>query len=264
MQVDAFTDRPFHGNPAAVFVLDAALDEAVMQQVAAELNQSESAFLHRKPDGAFALRWFTPTSEIELCGHATLASAHVLFELGVLGPHEAARFDTLSGRLSCTRLAGGSLIEMDFPALRVGADAPPDGVAAALGVERPLFVGLAGGKVLVELGDAAELAALEPDMGRLRQLGKLGVVVTCAAPAGSRTDFLSRAFFPGYGIDEDPVTGAAHCLLATYWAQKLGRAELVGYQASRRGGIVRMRLVDERCFLGGNAVTVLRGEILTA
>jgi PhzF family phenazine biosynthesis protein len=255
VQVDAFADRPFTGNPAAVCILDAPRDERWMQQVAAEMNLSETAFLHAIADG-WALRWFTPEVEVDLCGHATLASAHALWEAGRLGAGETARFHTASGELSATR--EGEWIRMDFPAKpEQAADAPP-GLAAALGAE-PVYVGRSQWDWLVEVPSEAELRALRPDFARLRDVDARGII--CTAP-GTEHDFVSRFFAPRVGVDEDPVTGSAHCVLAPYWAAKLGRDALVGYQASRRGGVVRVRARGERVTLEGRAVTVLRGELV--
>lgn len=257
-QVDAFTHRRFTGNPAAVCVLAEPPEEWWMQDVAREMNLSETAFVLPHEEG-FDLRWFTPAAEVELCGHATLASAHVLWEEGHLDAAEPARFHTRSGELHCRRLDDG-WIEMDFPAERAEEIEVPEGVAEGLGVEvqrayRNRF------DVLVELPSEKSLRTLTPDFGRLRAVDARGVVVTAPALA-DRFDFVSRWFGPRVGVDEDPVTGSAHCMLAPYWAERLGREELTGYQVSSRGGIVRCRLAGERVFLAGQAVTVLRGELV--
>jgi len=256
VQVDAFAERPFTGNPAAVCITDAARDEAWMQNVAMEMNLAETAFLHPEADG-WRLRWFTPAVEVALCGHATLASAHVLWEHAVLGPDEEARFHTQSGLLTCRR--DGGLVWMDFPAKPESASEPIAGLTEALGVT-PVYVGRSQFDVLVEVASEAEVRALEPDMGALRRVQARGVIVTARADGGDH-DFVSRFFAPAVGVDEDPVTGSAHCALAPYWAKKLGRDELAGYQASRRGGTVRMRSIGDRVHLGGRAVTILRGEL---
>jgi len=250
--VDAFADRPFRGNPAAVCLLPEAADEAWMQAVAAEMNLSETAFVVARTDGGHDLRWFTPTVEVDLCGHATLASAHVL--------GGAAVFHTRSGALTCRRGAGGR-IEMDFPAIPVRPlDEPPDW-ASALGVSDDGIVGVhrGGGWVLVELTSAAELRALTPDRQSIMELG--GGVAVMAAGDRPGVDSVCRVFVPGAGIDEDPVTGSAHCMLAPIWAERTGRTELVGEQASPRGGVVGMRLEGQRVVLSGHAVTVLSGEL---
>ncbi|HEX8208734.1 MAG TPA: PhzF family phenazine biosynthesis protein [Longimicrobium sp.] len=258
IQVDAFADRAFTGNPAAVCILPAPREEGWMRSVAAEMNLSETAFLHAEEDG-WRLRWFTPEVEVALCGHATLATAHVLWEDGHLPADEVARFHTRSGLLTARR--AGEWIELDFPAKPI-LDAPaPEGLAAALGVE-PVYVGRSHFDVLVEVASEAEVRALKPDLGRLAAVEARGVIVTARADGGAGYDFVSRFFAPRVGVAEDPVTGSAHCVLAPYWAAKLGRDELVGFQASRRGGTVRVRAAGERVHLGGRAITVLRGELV--
>ncbi|HEY0153044.1 MAG TPA: PhzF family phenazine biosynthesis protein, partial [Longimicrobium sp.] len=248
----------FTGNPAAVCILPAPRAEGWMQSVAAEMNLSETAFLHAEEDG-WRLRWFTPEVEVALCGHATLATAHVLWEDGHLPAGEVARFHTRSGLLTARR--AGEWIELDFPAKPI-LDAPaPDGLAEALGVG-PVYVGRSHFDVLVEVASEAEVRALRPDLGRLAAVEARGVIVTASADGGAGYDFVSRFFAPRVGVAEDPVTGSAHCVLAPYWASKLGRDELVGFQASRRGGRVRVRAAGERVHLGGRAITVLRGELV--
>jgi PhzF family phenazine biosynthesis protein len=256
-QVDAFTAEPFAGNPAAVCLLPAARDEKWMQRVAREMNLSETAFLVRQADG-FDLRWFTPAVEVDLCGHATLASAHVLWEEGHLDPAAQARFHTRSGLLTADRR--GDWIELDFPATAAEpAEAPPY-FAGALGVT-PRFIGRSRFDYLVEVGSEAEVRALAPDLSALRRLQVRGVIVTSRADSGD-FDFVSRFFAPGAGVDEDPVTGSAHCTLGPYWRGRLGKDELLAYQASARGGVVRVSVRGDRVGLGGQAVTVLRGELL--
>jgi PhzF family phenazine biosynthesis protein len=254
--VDAFTDRPFAGNPAGVFLLTDDASAEWMQHAAAEANLSETAFARRRSDGAFDLRWFTPTVEVDLCGHATLAAAHTLWELGELAPTEAARFHTRSGLLTAARR--GDWIELDFPASSVAPTAPPEGLVEALGVPA-VFVGKTRFDFLVEVESEAAVRSAAPDLHTLKGLGGRGVIVT-ARSGSSDADFVSRFFAPGIGIDEDPVTGSTHCALAPYWQAKLGRTELVGHQVSPRGGIVRCSVVGDRVHLGGKAVTVLRGE----
>ncbi|HSU15081.1 PhzF family phenazine biosynthesis protein [Longimicrobium sp.] len=256
IQVDAFAERPFTGNPAAVCVMPAPRDEAWMQSVAMEMNLSETAFLHPE-DGGYRLRWFTPAVEVALCGHATLASAHVLWETGALAAGDEARFQTQSGLLTCRR--DGEWIWMDFPAKPEEASGPIAGLAEALGVA-PVYVGRSHFDVIVEVASEDEVRRLEPDIRALRGVQARGVIVT-ARGDGDGYDFVSRFFAPNAGVDEDPVTGSAHCVLAPYWARKLGRNELAGYQASRRGGTVRVRAAGDRVHLGGRAVTVLRGEL---
>ena len=257
VQVDAFTDRPFSGNPAAVCVLPAARDEQWMQDVAREMNLSETAFLVRQADG-FNLRWFTPTVEVALCGHATLASAHVLWQEGHLKANEQARFHTQSGLLTAD--CRGDWIELDFPALSLETAEPPPGLIRALGVE-PKFVGKNKFDFLIEAPSEAAIRAMKPDFTLLRTLTVRGISVTSRASMEG-FDFVSRFFAPGAGVDEDPVTGSAHCCLGPYWANQLGKTEFRAYQASARGGVVRVRLYGDRVILGGQAVTVLRGELL--
>lgn len=256
-QVDAFTDKPFAGNPAAVCVLSSPREEAWMRNVAREMNLSETAFLVKQADG-YDLRWFTPTVEIKLCGHATLASAHVLWEEGLLKPNEQARFHTLSGLLTADRR--GDWIELDFPAVVEQPAEAPTGLAAALGAN-PTYVGKNKFDYLVEVASEDEVRRLAPDHSALRKIDVRGVIVTARATTAG-FDFVSRFFAPGSGIDEDPVTGSAHCCLGPYWAKKLGKSDLVAYQASPRGGVVRVRVAGDRVKLGGQAVTVLRGELI--
>jgi PhzF family phenazine biosynthesis protein len=256
-QVDAFTDRPFSGNPAAVCLLPAAQDAEWMQQVAAEMNLAATAFLLRRPDG-FGLRWFTPTCEVDLCGQATLASAHGLWEDGQVAPGAPSRFHTRSGVLTAERRDG--TIWLDFPATPAASVPAPPELAEVLGVP-PRYVGKTLYDYLVELESEASVRSLDPDLGRLARLPVRGVIVTAPSTDPAR-HFVSRFFAPAAGIPEDPVTGSAHCALAPFWAERLGKTELVGYQASRRGGTVRVRLAGDRVHLGGQAVTVLRGELL--
>jgi len=256
-QVDAFAERPFEGNPAAVVPLDGAVDERWAARVALEMNLSETAFLWREEDH-YRLRWWTPAREVRLCGHATLASAHILWETNRLADEESAEFETLSGRLSC-RLRGGGTIEMDFPSRPPQPAAAPEGLAAALGAE-PLEVHRSVEDLLVVLADEAAVRALAVDMTALGRLPVRGVIVTAAGAEEGR-DFVSRFFAPRFGVPEDPVTGSAHCVLAPFWAARLGRSELVGRQVSGRGGRVAVRVEGERVVLGGSAVTVLRGRL---
>jgi PhzF family phenazine biosynthesis protein len=256
-QVDAFTDRPFAGNPAAVCLLDAPAPADWMQSVAAEMNLSETAFV-RPLERGWELRWFTPAVEVDLCGHATLASAHALWEAGVAPAGEPLRFHTKSGVLTCTW--GGEAIELDFPSLPAQQTAPDAGLLEALGVAAPRFVGRAKFDELVVVDSPAELRGLAPDFRRLAECPARGAIVT--APSDDpRYDFLSRYFAPAEGIDEDPVTGSAHCTLAPYWSARLGRPDLAAWQASRRGGLVRMRCAPDRITLIGRAVTVWEGEL---
>lgn len=255
--VDAFTHQPFAGNPAAVCLLKKPADELWMKLVAGEMNLSETAFLH-PIDGGFSLRWLTPTAEVKLCGHATLASAFVLWETGVLAVQEKAAFHTLSGWLICHR--EDDWIVMDFPARAVSECEPPNGLAEALGTT-PLFVGSNGLDYLVEVADEATLRALCPDFGALGAIPLRGVVCTCRSSKPA-FDFLSRFFAPAVGVNEDPVTGSAHCALGPYWKGKLGKSEFTAFQASKRGGLVKLRVEEPRVQLRGQAVLTSRVELL--
>jgi predicted PhzF superfamily epimerase YddE/YHI9 len=257
-QVDAFTAERFAGNPAAVCLLEREADAGWMQRVAAEMNLSETAFLRPAGDAAFGLRWFTPQAEVALCGHATLASAHVLWTEGRVPAGRPIRFHTLSGELRATDRDGA--VELDFPATPPAPEDPPAGLLEALGepARSVRWVGRSRFDYLLELGSEAAVRGLAPDFGKLREVSTRGVIATSEADG---FDYVSRFFAPAVGIDEDPVTGSAHCALGPFWAERLGRAELVGFQASRRGGVVRTRAAGDRVLLGGEAVTVLRGEL---
>ena len=257
VQVDAFTATPFAGNPAAVCVLPKPRDDHWMQDVAREMNLAETAFLLRQDDG-FNLRWFTPVVEVDLCGHATLASAHVLWETGHLKPSEQARFHTRSGLLLAERK--GEWIEMDFPAKAEKAASAPTGLLQALGVTA-VYVGKNQFDYLVEVESEEIVRGAQPDSSRLVTVETRGVIVTSRA-SSQGYDFVSRFFAPRVGVNEDPVTGSAHCCLAPYWCSKLGKDQLVGYQASPRSGVVRVHVDGDRVSLGGQAVTVLRGELV--
>jgi PhzF family phenazine biosynthesis protein len=263
VQVDAFTNSPFAGNPAAVCVLPVSPPENWMQQVAREMNLSETAFLTPHTDGVgseangYHLRWFTPSVEVALCGHATIASAHVLWEDGHLPANVQARFHTRSGLLRADKR--GEWIELDFPATPAKPDEAPPGLLQALGTEAR-FVGKNKFDYLVEVASEKLLRDLHPDFTALRKLPVRGVIVTARSET-SKFDFVSRFFAPGSGIDEDPVTGSAHCALGPYWANQLGKTQFTAYQASSRGGIVQVAVNGDRVILGGQAVTVLRGEL---
>jgi PhzF family phenazine biosynthesis protein len=256
-QVDAFTDRPFAGNPAAVCVLPVPREDQWMQQVASEMNLSETAFLIRQADG-YHLRWFTPAMEVDLCGHATLASAHILWEQGYLEPDASARFYTRSGLLTAERK--GQWIELDFPAEPEAQSTGPAELAQALGVT-PTHVGKNRMDYLVEVDSETTVRSLTPNFTLLENIPTRGVIVTSLATTPGY-DFVSRFFAPRAGINEDPVTGSAHCYLGPFWNTRLHKDELVGYQASARGGVVRVRVTEKRVYLGGQAVTVLRGELI--
>lgn len=261
LQIDAFAAGPFTGNPAAVCLLSAARDAAWMQAVAAEMNLAETAFLvPRATDDGWDLRWFTPTIEVDLCGHATLASAHALWQTGRLADDAVARFHSRSGVLTAAR--HGDTIELDFPAEPASEAPAPAGMVEALGLT-PLWVGRNRMDVLVQLARESDVRALAPDVAALAHIPARGIIVTSVASAASgEYDFVSRFFAPAAGVPEDPVTGSAHCCLAPFWAERLGRMEMTGWQASRRGGAVRVRAAGERVKLGGRAVTVLRGELV--
>lgn len=252
--VDAFSDRPFAGNPAGVCLLDAYPADEWMQKVAAEMKHAETAFLVREGED-YRLRWFTPAVEVDLCGHATLASAHALFEGGYSG--DTIRFHTRSGVLTATRHADG--IELDFPS-EAPEEAPLPYPLRSFEVES-VWTGRNRMDWFVQLSTAAEVRALEPDFGEIAGLGIRGLIVTAADETGEY-DFVSRGFFPQSGIDEDPVTGSAHCAFAPFWASRLGKTTMTGYQASDRGGEVTVEVVGDRVKLRGRAVTVLRGSLL--
>lgn len=267
--VDAFTDRPFHGNPAGVLLFDTAFPpDAWLQQVASEMNLSETAFAHPLPPGSdadWALRWFTPAAEVDMCGHATLATAHVLASSGLADG--LIRFAARCGILTAESTGDGA-ITLDFPTSSLIPVAAPVAAEHALGGVPILSVHDTAahiGDLLIELADERTVAELQPDHAALRAFAKRGVIVTAPAEDPSRGyDFVSRAFFPAYGIDEDPVTGSAHTALAPFWAERLGRTELTGLQGGARRGLVRVTLAGERTLLTGHAVTVLNGELLTA
>jgi predicted PhzF superfamily epimerase YddE/YHI9 len=278
VQVDAFTSEAFAGNPAAVCFLPGERDASWMQKVAREMNLAETAFL-RPLDGEggqreFELRWFTPAVEVDLCGHATLASAHALWESGRLAPTETARFHTRSGLLTAVRDAAGGgdagndggWIQMDFPLTTSAPTPPPDGLIEGLGGITPLYVGRSRFDYLVQVESEAILSSVDPDFRRLSAIEARGVIVTSQAANGDY-DFVSRFFAPRAGIDEDPVTGSAHCTLADFWHRQLGKTRFLARQISPRGGVLRVSLRTgvpggDRVLLGGQAITVLRGDLL--
>ena len=257
--IDAFTSEPFRGNPAAVCLLGGEQPDPWLQTTAREMNQAETAFLRRRDDG-FALRWFTPAVEVDLCGHATLASAHFLWEEGHLKPGEAARFHTRSGLLTATRSA--DWITLDFPATPAQACEIPAALLPALGLPARTRVLKSRFDYFVVLEDPALLRSLAPDLRLLGTVPTRGVIVT-SPPDRPGLDFLSRFFAPAVGVPEDPVTGSAHCALAPYWSARLGRATLLGFQASARGGLVRVEPAGDRVLLSGQAVAVLKGTLLS-
>jgi PhzF family phenazine biosynthesis protein len=255
--IDAFTDVAFAGNPAAVILLDGPRSDRWMQQLAREMNQAETAFLTRAQDG-FGLRWFTPAVEVDLCGHATLASAHYLWQQQLLHAGETARFQTRSGLLTATLQDGW--ITLDFPATPPVSSTPPAALLPGLGLSSATVL-RSKFDYFVVLEDPATLRRLAPDFNRLAGLDMRGVIVTAPSDQ-SGADFLSRFFAPAVGVNEDPVTGSAHCALAPYWCARLGRKQLLGYQISPRGGTVRVEDAGERVYLSGKAVTVLKAQLV--
>jgi PhzF family phenazine biosynthesis protein len=255
--IDAFTDRPFAGNPAAICLVDKQLEDGWMHCVAAEMNLSETAFV-RPLEKGFELRWFTPAIEVELCGHATLAAAHALWTEGIVNEGHAIPFHTKSGVLTCTQKA--DLIELDFPATPAHAAAAPAGLLDALGVN-PSFVGKSTFDRFLVVESEQVVRSLKPDFTQLRRIAMRGVMVTSTSN-NPQFDFVSRYFAPGVAIDEDPVTGSAHCCLGPYWGQRLGKTAMTAFQASARGGVVRVGLNGDRVILGGQAVTVVKGELV--
>jgi PhzF family phenazine biosynthesis protein len=256
-QVDAFTDRAFRGNPAAVCILTGPLGDSLMQNIAMEMNLSETAFIYPLEAG-FDLRWFTPKYEVNLCGHATLATAHMLWEKGIIGIQSSIDFHTRSGKLSAKKKE--TFIELDFPAELEKPAESNAVVEKALGVH-PVYTGKNKFDYLIEVDSAETLRRLEPDFNLLRTIESRGFMVTSQSDTKGY-DFISRFFAPFYGIDEDPVTGSAHCCLGPYWSSKLKKNILTGFQASRRGGLIKVRVEKDRVYLGGQAVTVMEGVLL--
>jgi PhzF family phenazine biosynthesis protein len=255
-QIDAFTSEPFAGNPAGVCLIEKAADEHWMQNVAAEMNLSETAFLYRVERG-YNLRWFTPAAEVKLCGHATLASAHFLFQEGRVPRESAISFFTKSGELKA-RLDNG-WIELDFPASKITAAPPPEGLLDALGAVAH-YVGKSSFDYLVEVESEQTVRLLAPDFASIARLPVRGVIVT--AKSTGEYDFVSRFFAPAVGVNEDPVTGSAHCALGPYWQTKLGKSSFLAYQASKRGGVMKVRVTGDRVYLSGQAVTVMKCELM--
>lgn len=252
--VDAFADDPFRGNPAAVCYLMAPRPARWMQQVAAEMNQAETAFFSINDDFV-DLRWFTPLAEVDLCGHATLATAHVIWETELLSEKHPIRFETRSGKLIARKL--GEWIELDFPSDPPKQQELPEELLAALGIPNPVFAGRAKDYYFIQLKDEAEVNSLDPDFRTLRKYS-VGIVVTAKSDSPNH-DIMSRFFAPAVGIDEDPVTGSAHCVLGPYWEQKEGLKAFTAYQASPRGGTVRVDNQGPRVILKGKAVSVMQG-----
>lgn len=258
-QVDAFTNVPFAGNPAAVCVLSEPADDAWMQKIAREMNLSETAFLVERLDG-FSLRWFTPTTEVDLCGHATLASAHVLWTEGYLSFDQEVQFHTRSGVLTANREA--DWVVMNFPADRSrDIKIRPELIKALNAPICEVYEGSVG--YIVEVDSEEIVRNIQPNIEILKTLPAKGLIVTSAAANGTEYDFVSRFFAPALGILEDPVTGSAHCALAPFWRDRLNKTEFLAYQASARGGILKVRCEGDRVVLGGQAVTVMKSEVLT-
>jgi len=256
-QVDAFASEPFSGNPAAVCILDNEADENWMQNIAGEMNLSETAFLYSVGD-SFNLRWFTPTVEVDICGHATLASAHILWEEGYLESSEIAQFYTRSGLLIASKNA--DTLELNFPSDPEQEAPIPEGLKEGLGVS-PIYVGKNSFDYLVQVEDEEKVRNLNPNFDLLKTVPARGIIVTSVCDS-DQYDFVSRFFAPAAGINEDPVTGSAHCCLGPFWGKKLGKSKLKGLQVSRRGGVVHVSVADDRVILGGKAVTIFRGAIV--
>jgi PhzF family phenazine biosynthesis protein len=260
-QVDAFTSERYRGNPAAICILESEGDAEWMQRVANEMNLSETAYLVPTSSDEFGLRWFTPAVEVDLCGHATVAAAHVLWEEGVVPGTKACRFRTRSGVLTARR--AGDWIDVEFPLERVDAINPPADAANALGVKAQSAAECARlNYLLLELESEAAVRQASPDFTLASKVAHKGLIVTSVADARAHHDFVSRFFAPRMGVNEDPATGSAHCVLGPYWAAKLGRSELRAFQASPRGADLRVRVGGDRVTLGGQAVTVMRGELV--
>lgn len=257
-QVDAFTNTPFAGNPAAICVMDGPADETWMQNTAIEINLSETAYLYPERDG-YRLRWFTPGAEVDLCGHATVAAAHVLWEEGHVAQEHTCRFHTRSGLLTAAR--NGDWIEVEFPFETNESFADTEGIADALGVRAINLVKNRLNYILIEVESEQVVRDVQPDFSTLRKCPHHGYIVTAPGDSGD-IDFVSRFFAPALGVDEDPVTGSAHCVLGPYWAEKLGKPKMTAFQASARGGDVRVTVNEGSVTLGGQAVTTLRGELL--
>lgn len=256
-QVDAFTDKAFGGNSAAVVFLMGPRPDAWLQAFAAEMNLSETAYFMRRGN-EFQLRWFSPVCEVDLCGHATLAAAHVIWETDLAAPEDEVRFQTRSGLLRVRR--DGDWIAMDFPADPPSAYKLPKDIAKAIGA-KVVWSGMGREDLILELENEAAVRALKPDMEALKTASRRGVIVTAAAETGAGYHFVSRFFAPAFGIDEDPVTGSAHCTLAPYWSEKMGQMSFVAYQASTRGGLLKVRLRGNRVEIKGQAVTVMQGVV---
>jgi len=256
-QVDAFTDKPFNGNPAAVVLLDSDAEPEWMLRVAGEMNLSETAFVYPL-GGHYSLRWFTPGTEVELCGHATLSAAHILWETGRVPIETAITFSTRAGRLGARK--SGEWITLDFPANPLSPGNLPEAVIAAVG-GKPVFSGISGDKWLLEYASEDEIVTLAPDFPALSSVPGRGLIVTSRSQQAG-VDFVSRYFAPWIGVNEDPVTGSAHTILGPYWGAKLGKEGMTARQVSTRGGLLRVQLAGERVLISGQAITVFKGELL--
>jgi PhzF family phenazine biosynthesis protein len=268
LHVDAFTNRPFSGNPAAVCFLEREADAGWMQSLGAEMNLPETAFVRPidGPPGSYELRWFTPTVEVDLCGHATIASAHALWQEGLVSASEPIFFHTRSGILTATR--SSERIELDFPALEIWPEPPAVGLLEALRLYDsagqlvpPTFTGKSRfDSIVLEIDSPELLRRTEPEFYALGEVATFGVILTSRSD-DPRYDYLARFFAPAAGIPEDPATGSAHCILAPYWQQRLGKDSFTAYQASKRGGVIHTQVKGNRVLLAGQAVTILRGEL---
>jgi PhzF family phenazine biosynthesis protein len=256
--VDAFANKPFSGNPAAVCMLDENKDDGWLLSVAAEMNLSETAFLHKAESG-YNLRWFTPEVEVDLCGHATLASAHILWETGEIKFNDEVIFHTKSGVLKAYKY--DNEIMLDFPSIPVTESKIFDEIKNALKIKDVKYSGMSRHHYLIELNSEKEIKELKPDFDQLSRLPLFATIVT-AISENKNYDFVSRFFAPSKGIKEDPVTGSAHCVLGPYWSKRLNRNEMKAFQASKRGGFLKVRVEDQRVMLIGQALTVLKGELL--
>jgi PhzF family phenazine biosynthesis protein len=253
--VDAFTDKTFKGNPAAVCITSEPLDDILMQSIATEMNLSETAFLYSQQDG-YSLRWFTPNAEVELCGHATLASAHILWETEILSKEQQAIFHTKSGLLTASKY--DSWIQLNFPAEPVNESECPSELIEALKID-PVYVGRNRFDYFIEIASEDVIKNLSPNFSMLGMIKTRGINITSKS---KDFDFISRCFFPALGVNEDPVTGSAHCGLAPYWSKKLNKTEMYAYQASARGGKLKIELQKDRVLIAGQAVTVMKNELL--
>jgi PhzF family phenazine biosynthesis protein len=256
-QVDAFTDKPFTGNPAGVCILDKPADKNWMQNVAKEMAISETAFLYPE-DSGYNLRWFTPNAEVDLCGHATLASAHLLWEKCYADKEDILEFHTKSGTLTATLKEGW--IGLDFPVLDEEETEVPEGLVEALGI-KPVYVGRNIFDYIVEVSSEEELSKINPDFTKLANINARGFSVT-AISKSDEYDFVSRFFAPSVGVPEDPVTGSAHCCLGPYWMKKLNKSNLTAYQASARGGFLKIKVMGNRVLISGKSVTAIEGMLL--